>query len=178
MYRFDIFHLCFIVCACQNSPIINQQKRWSTLPRLIALILTEYFSLICTSFDPCAWELPVATLNCTKLYCTEVCFASFLSSGFITDIVVNTLEMKLAKRTSVYYTANILIAKNTIICLFYVLLWHFGQWLNATSAVEVQFKVVLLYFKWQCGSGVMTQLDGRLRKLLCLTITWYSYVIY
>ena len=32
---------------------------------------------------------------------TEVHFASFLSSGFITAIVVNTPERKLAKRTSV-----------------------------------------------------------------------------
>ena len=32
-------------------------------------------------------------------YCTEVCFASFLSGGFITAIVVNPLERKLAKRT-------------------------------------------------------------------------------
>ena len=36
----------------------------------------------------------------TKLY-TEVRFASFLSSEFITAIVVNSLERKLAKRTSV-----------------------------------------------------------------------------
>ena len=33
--------------------------------------------------------------------CTEVRFASFLSGGFITAIVVNPPEMKLAKRTSV-----------------------------------------------------------------------------
>ena len=33
--------------------------------------------------------------------CTEVRFASFLSGGFITAIVVNPLERKLAKRTSV-----------------------------------------------------------------------------
>ena len=33
--------------------------------------------------------------------CTEVCFASSLSGEFITAIVVNSLERKLAKRTSV-----------------------------------------------------------------------------
>ena len=33
--------------------------------------------------------------------CTEVRFANFLSGGFITAIVVNTPERKLAKRTSV-----------------------------------------------------------------------------
>ena len=34
-------------------------------------------------------------------YCTEVHFASFLSGGFITAIVLNQPERKLAKRTSV-----------------------------------------------------------------------------
>ena len=33
--------------------------------------------------------------------CTEVCFASFLSGGFITAIVVNPPERHLAKRISV-----------------------------------------------------------------------------
>ena len=32
--------------------------------------------------------------------CTEVCFASFLSGGFITAVVVNPPERKLAKHTS------------------------------------------------------------------------------
>ena len=36
--------------------------------------------------------------------CTEVRFASFLSGGFITAIVVNPPERKLAKRTSVNCT--------------------------------------------------------------------------
>ena len=35
-------------------------------------------------------------------HCTEVHFASFLSGGFITAIVVNPPERKLAKRTSVH----------------------------------------------------------------------------
>ena len=35
--------------------------------------------------------------------CTEVSFASFLSGGFITAIVVNPPERKLAKRTSVQW---------------------------------------------------------------------------
>ena len=35
--------------------------------------------------------------------CTEVRFASFLSGGFITAIIVNPLERKLAKRTSVQW---------------------------------------------------------------------------
>ena len=34
--------------------------------------------------------------------CTEVRFANFLSSGFITDKVVNPPERKLAERTSVH----------------------------------------------------------------------------
>ena len=36
-------------------------------------------------------------------HCTEVHFASFLSGGFITVIVVNPPERKLAKRTSVHW---------------------------------------------------------------------------
>ena len=36
------------------------------------------------------------------VHCTEVHFASFLSGGFITGIVVNPLERKLVKRTSVH----------------------------------------------------------------------------
>ena len=35
--------------------------------------------------------------------CTEVHFASFLSGGFVTAIVVNPLKRKLAKRTSVQW---------------------------------------------------------------------------
>ena len=36
--------------------------------------------------------------------CTEVRFASFLSGGFITAIVVNPPERKLSKRTSVQWS--------------------------------------------------------------------------
>ena len=36
-----------------------------------------------------------------SFHCTEVRFASFLSSGFTTMAVINPLEKKLAKRTSV-----------------------------------------------------------------------------
>ena len=36
----------------------------------------------------------------TAKHCTEVRFASFLSGGFITAIVVNPPEKKLEKRTS------------------------------------------------------------------------------
>ena len=39
-------------------------------------------------------------------HCTKVCFASFLSSRFITVIVLNPLEKKLAKRISVHCTAT------------------------------------------------------------------------
>ena len=37
-----------------------------------------------------------------RTQCTKVRFVSFLSGGFITAIVVNPLERKLAKRTSVH----------------------------------------------------------------------------
>ena len=40
--------------------------------------------------------------------CTEVHFASFLSGGFITAIVINPPERKLAKRTSVRWRALLL----------------------------------------------------------------------
>ena len=39
-------------------------------------------------------------------HCTEVPFASFLSGGFITVIVVNLQERKLEKRTSVHCTST------------------------------------------------------------------------
>ena len=38
--------------------------------------------------------------------CTEVCFASFLSGGLTTVIVVNPPERKLAKRTSVQWFSD------------------------------------------------------------------------
>ena len=46
------------------------------------------------------WLVParIPLLN----HCTEGSFASFLSGGFISAIVVNSLENKLAKRTSVH----------------------------------------------------------------------------
>ena len=39
------------------------------------------------------------------VHCTEVCFASLLSGGFITAIVVNPPETKLAKHISVHFSA-------------------------------------------------------------------------
>ena len=42
-------------------------------------------------------------MNPGSSQCTEVHFASFLSGGFITAIVVNPPEMNLAKRTSVQW---------------------------------------------------------------------------
>ena len=41
---------------------------------------------------------------CYLIQCTEMCFASFLSSGFTTITVIDPLESKLAKRTSVQCT--------------------------------------------------------------------------
>ena len=41
--------------------------------------------------------------NSEMAQCTEMRFASFLSGGFITAIVVNPPERKLAKRTSVQW---------------------------------------------------------------------------
>ena len=48
-------------------------------------------------------------LNNLARQCTEVCFASFLSGGFITTIVVNPPERKLAERTSVQLVADLVL---------------------------------------------------------------------
>ena len=49
--------------------------------------------------------LPIAVRIFSNFgHCTEVHFASFLSGGFITAIVVNPPERKLTKRTSVHCT--------------------------------------------------------------------------
>ena len=45
------------------------------------------------------------------LQCTEVHFAHFLSGGFITGIVVNPPERRLAKRTSVHWLTPVWRAK-------------------------------------------------------------------
>ena len=45
------------------------------------------------------WHIAKGTMT----QCTEVRFARFLSGGFITAIVVNPPESKLAKRTSVQW---------------------------------------------------------------------------
>jgi hypothetical protein len=42
------------------------------------------------------------TVLCPLTHCTKVRFASFQSGGFITVLVVNPPESKLAKRTSVH----------------------------------------------------------------------------
>ena len=42
-------------------------------------------------------------INIQIYHCSYVRFASFLSGGFITAIVVNPPESKLAKRTSVHW---------------------------------------------------------------------------
>ena len=51
----------------------------------------------------------VAPQKCSKIeQCTEVCFASFFPGGFITAIVINSPERKLAKRTLVQWTGLLL----------------------------------------------------------------------
>ena len=47
------------------------------------------------------WSVP--SISVAVLEYTEVRFTSFLSGGFITAIVANSPERKLAKRTSVQY---------------------------------------------------------------------------
>ena len=48
------------------------------------------------------WSIFVSNVS----RCTEVCFASFLSSGFTTMEVINPQERKLAKRTSVEWVTK------------------------------------------------------------------------
>jgi hypothetical protein len=48
--------------------------------------------------------LVIMSLTSKVVQCTKVHFFSFFSGGFITDIVVNPPERKLAKRTSVQCT--------------------------------------------------------------------------
>ena len=70
------------------------------------------------------YEQQIARIS--ALYCTEVHFASFLSRQFITAIVVNPPERKLAKRTSVYrLTLHI-----TITTMLYA---HFSRGSNISS---------------------------------------------
>ena len=51
--------------------------------------------------------IPVDCAELPVVHCTEVRFASFLSGGFITVIVVNPPEKNLAKRTSVHWLKNL-----------------------------------------------------------------------
>ena len=55
----------------------------------------QYFKLLLDPADCC--------ISVSLKQCTEVRFARFLSGGFITAIVANPLERKLAKRTSVQW---------------------------------------------------------------------------
>ena len=57
------------------------------------------------------------TLICQVNKCTEVSFFSFFSNGFITTIVVNLPERKLAKRTSVEW-AGLAVAMFTVMQRF------------------------------------------------------------
>ena len=59
------------------------------------------FSHIVGSSRVVTWNLTRAEVHSFLKQCTEVHFASLLSGGFITAIVVNSPEKKLGKRTSV-----------------------------------------------------------------------------
>ena len=62
--------------------------------------MRDDISLGCVCFDFCCGA---------ALHCTEVRFTNLFSGGFITAIVVNPPERKLAKRTSVHCTAEYVI---------------------------------------------------------------------
>ena len=55
--------------------------------------------------DDSNWKTPKTNDN-TLFRCSEVHFASFLSGGITTMAVINPLERKLKKRTSVWLDAD------------------------------------------------------------------------
>ena len=71
----------------------------------ISIFETNTKSTIYSEHKAGAQEQPMGDL---LTQCTEVCFASFFFGGFITVIVVNPPERKLAKCTSVQCTAIVL----------------------------------------------------------------------
>ena len=80
---------------------------------------------------------------------TEVCFASFLSGGFINVIVVNPLERKLVKRTSVQCQKKLNVA----------FLWQLHKYIgNSLYALKIQVGLGHLQARqWLCWleNGVM-----------------------
>ena len=86
------------------------------------------------------------TFDC--MYCTEVLFASFFSGGFITAIVVNPLERKLAKCTSVYCSQKLGedFAKFCGLLRIYELYQNLPQSLNCL--LSNRFQVIVMYWLW------------------------------
>ena len=85
------------------------------------VVLSQLWSIFCSPItgiiETCKQSLNTVVMPCdlcwswaniygSSVGCTEVCVASFLSGGFTTMAVINPLERKLAKRTSVGWHEN------------------------------------------------------------------------
>ena len=117
-------------------PTLTKNLKWYLINKylLILWLLTPELKLSSSQIDTC-W--------CTSVHqCTEVRFVSFLSGGFITAIVVNPPERKLAKCTSVHcpsiaavtilqslYSTNRIRKTQIILCqnLIRLLLWIWSR---------------------------------------------------
>ena len=85
----------YVVHVRKSCPSRNLYH--STMETIMYLARKTMFSFV-------SWSKQKAK-HC--LHCTEVRFASFLSDGFITGIVVNPLERKLGKCTFVYWNEKL-----------------------------------------------------------------------
>ena len=100
-----IFQQCFLSFLCKSGRKTDKAKLY-----IQSTINTDYL----------LWQKSTAKIDSfhtsmfiiflvRRLQCTEVRFASFLSGGFITVIVVNSPEKKLEKRNSVKCTKALIL---------------------------------------------------------------------
>ena len=101
-YCFDFYTLCELVRPCTFIRFwlwIWTFQFWNSLSTNDSNSAYWYLQIL----PPSTHIRPYAFIDMRILpHCTEVCFASFFSGGFITAIVVNPPERKLAKHTSVH----------------------------------------------------------------------------
>ena len=128
-------------------------------------------------------------LNCIK-ECTEVRFASFFSSGFITATEINPPERKLAKRTSVEWVTleSVLILVATVYkernceCSFHITavfelkntlrttLPHMGPELKASPCLyRISLTVIYHYFLFTSGWIKLYYKESTLKRAIFQT---------
>ena len=115
-------------------------------------------------------------------HCTEVRFASLLSGGFITAIVVNPPEMKLAKRTSVHclcFCHFIQKQKSLITSLisrrFFLSLWimlESYEW-NYSSRLSS----FCCFQKWKLVTLLLSHIDIFKSFVKCIKPIFFSWII-